>query len=128
MEPKVKSFLLLIFLILILPSCEDKKTTHNPAISENNASAEFSITELKKRTFHFFWDLAYENNLQIPDRHPTLRFSSIAGTGFGFTAYLIGAENGFITAKTGIVQHDGQRESGGQTTCQKTHDARHTKN
>ncbi|MBK8504835.1 MAG: Tat pathway signal protein [Saprospiraceae bacterium] len=52
---------------------------------------------MKKRTFNFFWEQAYENNLQIPDRHPTLRFSSIAGTGFGFTAYLIGAENGFVT-------------------------------
>ena len=57
----------------------------------------FSIEELKKRTFDFFWNEAYPGNLQIPDRYPTERFSSIAATGFGLTSYLVGVENQYIT-------------------------------
>lgn len=36
-------------------------------------------------------------NYQIPDRYPTLTFSSIAATGFGLSAYIIGAEKKYIT-------------------------------
>ncbi|MCB0664739.1 MAG: Tat pathway signal protein [Saprospiraceae bacterium] len=89
--------LLITFSLLFLPSCGLKKNTDETNIQSTTADVAFSVEELKQRTFHFFWDLAYEHNLQIPDRHPTLRFSSIAGTGFGFTAYLVGAENGYIT-------------------------------
>ena len=60
------------------------------------AGTAFSLEELQRRTFHYFWDLAYEGNLQIPDRHPALRFSSIAATGFGLTAFLIGVEKGYV--------------------------------
>ncbi|MFN4253957.1 MAG: glucoamylase family protein [Saprospiraceae bacterium] len=57
----------------------------------------FSLDELEKRTFFWFWDLAYAGNYQIPDRYPTEDFSSIAATGFGLTAYIIGAERGWVT-------------------------------
>lgn len=59
-------------------------------------SISFSEEELSKRTFHFFWDLA-DKNAQIPDRWPNLAFSSVAATGFGFSAYLVGVERGWIT-------------------------------
>lgn len=55
------------------------------------------LFDLKKRTFSFFWDLVDTLTWQIPDRHPTVRFSSIASTGFGLASYSIGVENGFIT-------------------------------
>ncbi len=55
------------------------------------------MEELQKRTFQFFWDLAHRDNFQIPDRYPTDNFSSIAATGFGLTAYIIGAEKGFVS-------------------------------
>jgi hypothetical protein len=81
--------------LLCFISCKEKQISeHVPTPSD---ISKFSVEELKKRTFNFFWNEAYDNNLQIPDRHPTLRFSSIAATGFGLTAYLIGTENGFIT-------------------------------
>lgn len=56
----------------------------------------YSIDELERRTFHFFWDLI-DTNYQVPDRWPTKAFSSIAATGFGLSAYLVGVERGWIT-------------------------------
>lgn len=57
----------------------------------------FSLDELQRRTFLYFWELADEENLQIPDRAPSRTFSSIAATGFGLTAYLVGVERAFIS-------------------------------
>lgn len=61
----------------------------------------YSRTELKKRTFNYFWDLADRNTYQIPDRFPSLTFSSIAATGFGLSSYLAGIENDFISREQG---------------------------
>ena len=60
-------------------------------------TAAFSLDELQRRTFNFFWETALPGNHQIPDRWPTKRFSSIAATGFGLTAYLVGVERGYVT-------------------------------
>lgn len=54
------------------------------------------VADLKKRTFDFFWHLADSGTWQIPDRYPTRTFTSIAATGFGLGAYLVGVENGYI--------------------------------
>jgi predicted esterase len=58
---------------------------------------EFHLDTLEYRTFRWFWDLAHEQNVQIPDRWPTQTFSSIAATGFGLCAYIVGAERGYIS-------------------------------
>ncbi|CAN5309170.1 glucoamylase family protein [soil metagenome] len=60
-------------------------------------SNDVFLDSLSKNTFHFFWDLANPENGMIPDRWPSPSFSSIASTGFGLTAYLIGTERGYIT-------------------------------
>jgi len=60
-------------------------------------NAEFSLDELQRRTFNYFWETALPGNYQIPDRWPTKRFSSIAATGFGLTAYLVGVERGYVS-------------------------------
>ena len=52
---------------------------------------------LERRTFNYFWELADSNNYQIPDRYPTLTFSSIAATGFGLSAYIVGVEKHYVT-------------------------------
>lgn len=57
----------------------------------------FSLEELQRRTFHYFWDLADSTYGQIPDRYPTLTFSSIAATGFGLSSYIVGVKNGFVS-------------------------------
>lgn len=55
------------------------------------------VNELQKRTFRWFWDHTQDNGL-IPDRFPYQEpFSSIAGMGFAFTAYAVGAEQGWVT-------------------------------
>ena len=59
--------------------------------------------DLEQRTFNFFWDTAMPDNGLIPDRYPyTEPFSSIAGIGFGLTAYGIGVERGYITRDQAI--------------------------
>ena len=77
---------------LFFSACSQKT-----AVSDAPASVPYSLEELQKRTFHFFWDLADKQNYQVPDRYPRNNFSSIAATGFGLTAYCIGAEKGFIS-------------------------------
>lgn len=67
------------------------------ALSKPGVSEKFSVEELQRRTFNYFWELADRNNYQIPDRYPTLTFSSIAATGFGLSAYIVGAEKKYIT-------------------------------
>lgn len=54
------------------------------------------FTDLEKRTFAFFWERTPANGL-VPDRWPSESASSIAAIGFGITAWIIGAERGWIT-------------------------------
>ncbi|MCB9270186.1 MAG: hypothetical protein H6561_11515 [Lewinellaceae bacterium] len=60
-------------------------------------SCHSAWNELKQKTFHYFWDLADPEFGQMPDRYPSLTFSSIAATGFGLSAYITGIENGYIS-------------------------------
>jgi hypothetical protein len=41
----------------------------------------FSLEELQRRTFFWFWDLVDKNH-QVTDRHPKRDFTSIVATGF----------------------------------------------
>lgn len=86
--------LFICVLILLLAACQPA----NPSAETPNAShPDFDLDTLQARTFRYFWELADERNYQIPDRHPKRTFSSIAATGFGLTAYIIGVEDGLIT-------------------------------
>lgn len=67
----------------------------------NKQIVHYSKDELKRRTFEYFWQTADSINFQVPDRYPTLTFSSIAATGFGLSAYLTGIENQYITRAQG---------------------------
>lgn len=55
------------------------------------------VNNLQRRTFRYFWNTANRNNGLVPDRYPTPSPSSIAGVGFALTAYVIGAERGYIS-------------------------------
>ena len=86
--------LLSVLIFAVLPvSCNRSKQTD----STQAAPVPFSEEELQRRTFFYFWELADTAYWQIPDRWPTLTFSSIAATGFGLTAYIVGAERGFVS-------------------------------
>lgn len=87
-------FLLAILLATI--SCGQKPMTQPSVRQIKSNSTSFSLDELQRRTFFWFWDLV-DKNYQVPDRHPTRQFSSIAATGFGLTTYCIGAEKQYIT-------------------------------
>ena len=86
--------MLFLLAATILPACGPK--TADPG-STSSPTPAFSLDELQQRTFLYFWELADTVYAQIPDRYPTLTFSSIAATGFGLTSYLVGAERGYIT-------------------------------
>lgn len=55
------------------------------------------LNNLERRTFRFFWNTANKRNGMIPDRYPSPSFASIAAVGFGLTAYVVGAERGYIS-------------------------------
>lgn len=57
----------------------------------------FSIDDLERRTFAWFWDTANPVNGLVPDRWPSKSFCSIAAVGFALNAYAIGADRGWIS-------------------------------
>ncbi len=85
---------IVLFLLFFLGSCEVTQSQEQPPADDVTA---FDLDELQHRTFNYFWELADENNFQIPDRYPKRTFSSIAATGFGLTAYIAGVENGYVS-------------------------------
>lgn len=85
-------FSIILVVCLTLANCSvNKQVSPNP----------YSREDLKRRTFDYFWKTAHPSNFQIPDRYPTLTFSSIAATGFGLTSYVAGIENKYITREQG---------------------------
>lgn len=61
---------------------------------------EAFLDDLQKRHFNFFWELTNPKNGLVPDRAtPAVNdfMTSIAATGFGLTAYIVGVEREFIT-------------------------------
>lgn len=64
---------------------------------EKGEFVPYSLEELQRRTFNYFWELADSVNYQIPDRYPTLTFSSIAATGWGLGTYIVGVEKKYVT-------------------------------
>ncbi len=92
----------LLFLLFLFPnSCSAPQKNTPPGDIPHPSflipRPPFSLDELEKRTFFWFWDLAYPENFQIPDRWPTENFSSIAATGFGLAGYVVGSERGWVT-------------------------------
>jgi hypothetical protein len=91
---------ILAVVCITVTSCADKKnyTASSPELpAEAKPAKPFSIDSLSRHTFDWFWHTGDTDNGQIPDRRPAQSFSSIAATGFGLTAYLIGVERGYIT-------------------------------
>ncbi|WP_128543883.1 glucoamylase family protein [Larkinella soli] len=70
-----------------------------PASAQNRsiATSRRFLDSLQRDTFRYFWELGDNPHGLLPDRHPTPSFASIAATGFGLTAYLIGVERGYVT-------------------------------
>lgn len=88
--PTVPHVARVLFIIVFLAGCNSGKE----AVPVEDAP--FTIDELESRTFRWFWETNYPH-YQVPDRYPTKRFSSIAATGFGLTAYIVGAERNYVS-------------------------------
>lgn len=84
---------LILSLLFLFPFAKAQK----PTLAIGAEKPPFSLDELQRRHFLYFWELAHKTTFQIPDRWPRDDFSSIAATGFGLSAYLVGAERGWIT-------------------------------
>ena len=97
LQLKLKSsgilFLIITSLLLFSYSCK------SPEVSDSEYKA--FLSDLKQRTFNFFWDQVDLPTYNIPDRYPTKRFTSIAATGFGLPSYIVGIENNYITREEG---------------------------
>ncbi len=69
----------------------------SPAWNALSLEERAFLDTLSRRTFDWFWETAHEGNHLTPDRWPTRSFASVGGSGFALTAYVIGAERGWVT-------------------------------
>ncbi len=95
---RLNLYLPIFLLLFVVAGCASHKGVQSASRNADPSTegSPFSLDELQKRTFNYFWETP-DAHWQIPDRYPTINFSSIAATGFGFTAYLIGVERHYIT-------------------------------
>jgi hypothetical protein len=69
--------------------------SRDPATEARNSDPV--LNNLQRRTFRFFWNTANKQNGMVPDRFPSPSFASVAGIGFGLTAYVVGSERGYVS-------------------------------
>ncbi|HKJ32980.1 MAG TPA: glucoamylase family protein, partial [Balneolales bacterium] len=89
--------ILIISLMLTAVSCKHLAVGSKTKVQYSQTEKQAFLDTLEKRTFHYFWDKADPNTGLIPDRAPTKTFSSIAATGFGLAADVVGANRGYVT-------------------------------
>jgi hypothetical protein len=94
----------IIFLIAMIPALLLPYSCNNARSGDAGANkpvdkipVKFSLEDLQKRTFLFFWNETDSVSGLMEDRAPTKAFCSTASTGFGLTAYIVGVENGYVT-------------------------------
>ncbi len=66
-----------------------------PAVSQPALPPLFD--DIERRTFDFFWSTGNPANGMVPDRYPSASPCSIAAVGFALTAYVIGADRGYVS-------------------------------
>jgi hypothetical protein len=94
----MKSYIGFVFVFFaLLTACNSNPQKDSSESAGEQTGAKLDLDDLHRRTFNYFWELADEQSGLIPDRWPTKSFSSIAAMGYGFSAYIVGVENGYIT-------------------------------
>jgi hypothetical protein len=63
-----------------------------------------ALAGLERPMFDYFWDNADPRTGLIPDRVPSSAYTSIAGLGFGLTAYVIGAERHYVPRAAALAR------------------------
>ena len=75
----MKRALLLLLLSVFIAACRTSPVLNETAagsalINIASGSDDFSLDEVQRRTFNYFWETALPDNYQVPDRRPTKRF------------------------------------------------------
>lgn len=89
--------------MIVTPTASGSEAPRTDVVVERSRSvapdrdADPVLNNLERRTFRYFWNTANRQNGLIPDRYPSPSFSSIAAVGFGLTAYVVGAERGYVS-------------------------------
>ncbi|MFO1225985.1 glucoamylase family protein [Roseateles sp.] len=76
-------------------ACAPQALAQLPARAEDAHKA--FLSELERRTFDWFWDIAHPVTGLTPDRWPSPSFCSVAAVGFALSSYVIGSQRGYIT-------------------------------
>ena len=102
---KLKKFFILslVFFTYFIIGCSTE--TEKEETVDNSKATQYMIEE-EQASFNFFWEQQRINPLLkscglIPDRYPSNGLASIASVGFGLAAFVVGAENGWITKTEG---------------------------
>lgn len=95
----MKHTLLLILATLLLVAFSACSQQSQKANTDGSLAMgdSLNLDDLHRRTFDYFWETVDSVSGLTPDRWPTKSFSSIAAMGFGFTSYIIGVENNYLT-------------------------------
>jgi hypothetical protein len=94
---KLLASLMATLLISMSAQADPGRTSTSPQRVAATLSDDALLEDLERRTFQYFWDTANPRTGMVPDRYPSPSFASIAGVGFGLTAYVVGAERGYVT-------------------------------
>jgi hypothetical protein len=101
---RIVTFLASCCMVLVAPSAVSATKERVPDVTVESSrvydpvrDGDPVINNLQRRTFRFFWDVADKKNGMVPDRYPSPSFASTAAIGFGLTAYVVGAERGFVS-------------------------------
>lgn len=68
-----------------------------PTGAETAAAPIDFLDKLQRNTFDFFWRTTNPRNGLTPDHVPDVESASVAAVGFALSAYLVGAERGYVT-------------------------------
>jgi hypothetical protein len=94
MAPFNQSLLVLTFASFAIIGCGGTVGAHFNETAQMDDDAFLDMVQ--QNTFRWFWDWTPHDTGLVPDRAPSLSFSSIAAIGYGLTAYPIGVERGWV--------------------------------
>jgi hypothetical protein len=104
----LRSYILLVFIVLVIDCCSGNKGKPNARDSFSGTktlSDDSLLTLVEYRTFQYFWDGAEPNSGMARERYHVdgvypendRNIVTTGGSGFGLMAILVGIEKGFIT-------------------------------
>jgi hypothetical protein len=97
-QPVVAATLMVPALLVSVACRSPRSAGMEPSPPRSSASpTDPFLDTLEVRTFRWFWDVTDSTTGLTPDRWPTRTFSSVAAIGFALSAYIVGAERGYVS-------------------------------